>query len=260
MPAVLPPPLVGVTCCVRTLNGFPFHVVGEKYIVAALDAGGALPLLIPALGDRLDLDALVARIDGLLLTGSPSNVEPHHYDGPSPPENNQIDPARDSTTLPLIRKAVAAGVPVLGICRGLQEMNVALGGTLHQEVHRVAGRFDHRSDEEGTIDYRYRPVHPIALTAGGWLSRLAGGAATAEVNSLHGQGIEIPAPGLTIEAVAPDGQIEAIRLDSADFCIGVQWHPEHRVLENPLSVKLFQAFGDACRRYARHRAEQAVAR
>jgi putative glutamine amidotransferase len=246
-------PLIGIPCCRRVLNEFPFHVAGEKYITAVLGLVGGLPLLIPALGDGPALADLVARLDGLLLTGSPSNVEPHHYDGPSPPADNPTDPARDATTLPLIRAAVAAGVPVLGICRGLQELNVALGGTLHQQVHAVPGRLDHRGGT-GPVEQRYGPVHSIALTPGGLLADLIG-ADTAKVNSLHGQGVETLAPGLVIEAVAPDGQIEAFRREDGGFCLGVQWHPEYRASEQPLSVALFTAFGVACRRYAVGRAE-----
>jgi putative glutamine amidotransferase len=245
-------PLIAIPCCRRVPDQHAFHMVGEKYILAGLEAAGCLPVLIPALGNRLDLADLVGRFDGLLLTGSPSNVEPHHYDGPEPPENNLTDPERDATTLPLIRAAVAAHLPVLGICRGHQELNVALGGSLHQEVHAVEGRMDHRSDKTGTADHKYRLVHPVSLTPGGLFERLAG-TDRIEVNSLHGQGIDRPAPGLAIEAVAPDGQIEAVRLEGPDFVVGVQWHPEWRALENAFSIKLFEAFGAACERRARVR-------
>lgn len=241
-------PLIAIPCCRRAPDEYPLHKVSEKYILAGLEAAGCLPVLVPALGDRLDYDDLVSRFDGILLTGSPSNVEPHHYDGPSPPENNLVDPDRDATTLPLIRAAVAARVPVLGICRGHQELNVAMGGSLHQEVHFLPGRMDHRSDKTGTIDHKYRPVHPVTLAPGGLFQRLAGGAETIEVNSLHGQGVDRPAQNFVIEATAPDGQIEAIRLEGADFVVGVQWHPEYRAVENAFSLKLFQAFGAACAR------------
>jgi putative glutamine amidotransferase len=249
----MPLPLIAIPCCRRTDGEHPFHKVGEKYILAGLDVAGCLPVLIPALGDRMDLEDLIGRFDGLLLTGSPSNVEPHHYDGPEPPADNPTDPARDATTLPLIRAAIAAGVPVLGICRGHQELNVALGGSLHQELHNVPGRIDHRADKTGDAAHQYRLVHSIALTPGGLFERLAG-AGTLEINSLHGQGIDRPAPNLTIEAVAPDGQIEGVRLESADFVVGVQWHPEWRAQENAFSVKLLEAFGAACARRARARA------
>jgi len=248
-------PLIAIPCCRRQPDQHPLHQVGEKYILAALEVAGCLPVLIPALGDRMDLADLIGRFDGLLLTGSPSNVEPQHYDGPAPPVDNLIDPDRDATTLPLIRVAIAAGVPTLGICRGHQELNVALGGSLHQVLHEVAGRMDHRSDKTGTAAHKYRLVHPVTLTPGGLFQRLAG-TDTIEVNSLHGQGIDRPAKNLAIEAVAPDGQIEAVRLEGADFVVGVQWHPEWRPQESTFSIKLFEAFGAACARRAEARSRR----
>lgn len=245
-------PLIAIPCCRHQPDQHPFHQVGEKYILAGLDAAGCLPVLVPALGDRLDMDDLIGRFDGLFLTGSPSNVEPHHYDGPPPPPDNLTDPDRDATTLPLIRAAVAAKVPVLAICRGHQELNVALGGSLHQLVQEVPGLMDHRSDKTGTADHKYRQVHPVTLAPGGLFQRLAG-TDRIDVNSLHGQGIDRLAPNLTIEATAPDGLIEAVRLENADFVVGVQWHPEWRALENAFSAKLFEAFGAACIRRARAR-------
>ncbi|MDB5359325.1 MAG: peptidase [Rhodospirillales bacterium] len=248
-------PLIAIPCCRRQPDQHALHQVGEKYILAGLEAAGCLPVLIPALGERLDLTDLIGRFDGLLLTGSPSNVEPHHYDGPAPPADNLTDPERDATTLPLIRAAVAAGIPILGICRGHQELNVALGGSLHQEVQEVPGRMDHRSDRTGTAEHKYRLVHPVTLTPGGLFERLAGTNAI-DVNSLHGQGIDRPAKNLSIEATAPDGQIEAVRLEGADFVVGVQWHPEWQALENTFSIKLFEAFGAACARRAQARLDR----
>jgi putative glutamine amidotransferase len=249
-------PLVGLPCCRSEFKRMPFHIVGDKYVAAVLAGAEALPLLIPALGEALPVEALLDRLDGLLLTGSPSNIEPHHYDGPAPPDGNPTDPGRDATTLPLIRRAVARGLPVLGICRGLQELNVALGGTLLQEVHKAAGRRDHRADPTETLERQYGPAHEVTLVPGGWLHGLAG-CDTITVNSLHGQGIERPAPGLSVEATAPDGQIEAVRASAAGFVVGLQWHPEYRFAENALSRKLFAAFGAACRRYAGERGRAA---
>lgn len=248
-----PMPLVGLTCCRKDIKQSPFHIVGEKYITAVLGGAGALPLLIPALGPDLPIDALLDRIDGLLVTGSPSNVEPHHYDGPPPPEGSPSDPARDATTLPLIRRAIARGVPMLAICRGMQELNVALGGSLHQEVHKVAGRQDHRSNPGDPLETQYRPVHPIVLREGGWLRGLAG-CGEVRVNSLHGQGLDRVAESLVIDALAPDGQVEAVRLEGVEFCVGVQWHPEYHFAESPVSTRIFAAFGIACRSYAARRA------
>lgn len=240
-----PTPLVGIPACARTLGAHPFHVTGDKYIRAVSDGAGALPLLIPALGDSLDLADLVDRLDGLLITGSASNVAPHLYGGPPSADGTLHDPARDATTLPLIRLALEKGVPLLGICRGFQELNVALGGTLHQRVHEVPGLSDHREDDTAPVEVQYGPAHPVRLTPGGLLARLAGrGEVT--VNSVHGQGIDRLAPGLAVEATAPDGLVEAVRVaDAPAFAAAVQWHPEWRFWEDPLSAALFAAFGDA---------------
>ncbi len=223
-------------------------MVSDKYVAAVVQGAGGVPVLLPALGEASV--AALDHLDGLLLTGSPSNIEPHLYDGPAPPADNQIDPARDATTLPMIHAALARGLPVLGICRGMQELNVALGGTLHQEIHKIEGRLDHRSDREGTQDHRYRKVHPVSLTAGGVLSGLSGCDALF-VNSLHGQGIDRLADGLSVEAVAPDGQIEAVTMRSAGFVLAVQWHPEWSVADDQASAAIFAAFGEACREYRR---------
>jgi putative glutamine amidotransferase len=237
-------PIVGVPACVRTINERVFHTVNGKYLDAVIAAAGCLPILIPAIGPQIDSSEILDALDGLLLTGSPSNVHPREYGSePRHPETLH-DPARDATTLPLIREAVRRDLPILAICRGLQELNVALGGTLHQRLHEVPGRINHRPHRESP-DGPYGPAHGVALTAGGLLARLAG-SAEAIVNSLHSQGIDRPAPDLHIEAVAPDGQIEAVSLPVARFVVGVQWHPEYKPLENPLSRALFSAFARAC--------------
>jgi putative glutamine amidotransferase len=249
------PPLIGVSACLMVDETFCFHRVGEKYVSAVLDGAGGLPLLIPALGSRLDLTALLDRLDGVLITGARSNVEPHHYGGPPPAADlaagsaaDLRDPARDATVLPLIRKAVAGAVPLFAICRGIQELNVALGGTLHQEVHGLSGRLDHRSDKSLPHHERYEAAHPVALTQGGTLQALLDGAAEIRVNSLHGQAIDRLAPRLVVEATAADGTIEAVSVGGAPaFALAVQWHPEWRVQDNPVSRRLFAAFGAACR-------------
>lgn len=231
----------------------PFHAVGEKYARAVLEASEGLPLLIPSLAEELKLDELAERLDGLLFTGSPSNVEPRHYEGPPSHPGTLHDPARDATTLPLIRKAVQAGVPVLGICRGFQEVNVAFGGSLYQRVHEVAGYLDHRDDETQPLEVQYGPAHEVILEPGGLLRSLAG-TERVRVNSLHWQGIERLGPGLGVEARAPDGLIEAFRVEgAARFALAVQWHPEWKVMDNPLSRALFAAFGAACRNRAESR-------
>ena len=242
-------PLIGVSACLRSSeDGTGIHGVNGKYVHALTDACDAVPVLIPAIGAAVDPDLLVERLDGLLLTGSPSNVAPSHYGGPPAREDNLADADRDATTLPLIRKAIEVGLPVLAICRGFQELNVALGGTLHQHVHEVPGRLDHRSQKDRPASMRYDPRHDITLTEGGLLQAILGGIDTTRVNTLHGQGIDRPADRLRIEAVAPDGTPEAATVvDACGFVLGVQWHPEWRVMDNPDSVRIFRAFGDACR-------------
>jgi putative glutamine amidotransferase len=240
-------PLIGITADRRVLGPHPFHVVGDKYARAVLEAAGGLPLLVPALAEELGLDDLLDRLDGIMLTGSPSNVEPQHYSGPPSDPGTLHDPARDATTLPLIRKAVASGLPMLGICRGFQEMNVAFGGTLHQKVQAVDGKLDHREDPKRELDVQYGPAHEVILEPGGALRGLAG-EDRITVNSLHAQGIDRLGEGLLIEARAPDGLVEAFRVERAKtFAVAVQWHPEWKAMSNPFSRALFAAFGAAAR-------------
>jgi len=228
-------------------------MVGEKYIGAVAAGARALPVLVPALGGGLDSDALLEQLDGLLFTGSASNVEPHHYGGPASEPGTLHDPDRDATTLPLIPRAVAAGLPVLAICRGFQEMNVAFGGTLWQRVHEVPGHFDHREDESSPLEEQYGPAHDVVLERDGQLAGIAG-STRLRVNSLHWQGIDRLGDGLSVEARAPDGLIEAFRVTSASsLALGLQWHPEWRFESNPFSSALFAAFGQACSRRASSR-------
>jgi len=232
------------------VGAHPFHMVGEKYARAVLEAADAIPLLIPSLAEELRLDELLERLDGIFFTGSPSNVEPHHYDGTPSEPGTLHDPARDATTLPLIRKAVQAGIPVLGVCRGFQEMNVAFGGTLHQKVHEVPGYSDHRDDTTQPLEAQYAPAHEVRLERGGLLWPMAG-ADRIQVNSLHSQGIARLGPDLVVEARAPDGLIEAFHVRNAPrFAVAVQWHPEWQVMSNPFSRALFAAFGSASRERA----------
>ena len=246
-------PLVGLPADSKPIGLHRYQAVGEKYIRAIVEGAQALPLLIPSLEPTLDLEALLTQLDGLLLTGAYSNIEPHHYDGGPSYEGNLHDPARDATSLSLVRLAIAKRVPVLAVCRGLQEVNVALGGTLHQKVQDVPGLDDHREDLESPLDEQYAPVHPVRLS--GSLARIAG-SDTAMVNSLHGQGIARVGRGLRVEAQAPDGLVEAVRLeDEASFLLAVQWHPEWKVAENPFYLGIFREFGAACRARAAHRDE-----
>ncbi|HEY6431062.1 MAG TPA: gamma-glutamyl-gamma-aminobutyrate hydrolase family protein [Acetobacteraceae bacterium] len=236
--------VVGIPACARTRNQMGWHETPSRYAEAVFEGAGALPIMIPPMGEAQI--AVLDRIDGLLLPGSPSNVHPSHYEGGESLTPELHDHQRDATTLPLIRAAVARGMPVLAICRGIQELNVALGGTLHQTVHDMPGRRDHRSGP-GSIEEKYGPKHKIALSGG--LARLIN-APEIVVNSLHGQAIDRPAPGLVIEARAEDGTIEAVRVENAPgFAVGVQWHPEWEWTDNPASLALFRAFGEACQAY-----------
>lgn len=246
-------PLIGVSACTREMGPQTYHIAGDKYLRAVALGAGGIPLVIPALGDLLDQETLLASLDGLLFTGSPSNVEPHHYQGPASAAGTRHDPARDRTTLPLVRAAIAAGLPVLGICRGFQEMNVAFGGTLHQRVHETAGYMDHREPADEPLEVQYAPRHPVRVQAGGILDGI-GLPSEIQVNSIHGQGVERLAPGLHVEALAPDGLVEAFSVEGArSFALGVQWHPEWQVLTNPNYLAIFQAFGEACRKTAGQR-------
>ncbi|MEB1551086.1 gamma-glutamyl-gamma-aminobutyrate hydrolase family protein [Xanthomonas campestris pv. campestris] len=245
-------PLVGLPTD-RSLHGpHPFLTAGEKYVRAVVEAAGAQPVLLPSLQPPLDAGAWLQRLDGLLLTGAVSNVEPHHYSDEPSWEGNPHDPARDATSLALIPQALARGLPVLAICRGLQEVNVALGGRLHQRVHEVPGLADHREDRSAPLDIQYGPAHPVQLQPGGWLAAMSD-TAQVQVNSLHGQGIATLAAGLVVEATAPDGLIEAFRGPGPGFLLAVQWHPEWRVTQHPFYRAIFHAFGEACRQYAAQR-------
>jgi putative glutamine amidotransferase len=239
-------PLIGIPADRRILGPHPFHCVGEKYIAAIAEGSDAIALLIPSLGER-DLDELIETLDGILLTGSPSNVEPHRYAGAASDPDTLHDPHRDSTTLPLIPRAIDAGLPLFAVCRGFQEMNVAFGGTLHQKVHEVPGLADHREDKEQPLEVQYAPAHEIELVPGGLLHEWAG-RDRVMVNSVHTQGVQTLGQGLEVEARAPDGLIEAFRVRSAPgFTLAVQWHPEWQAMKNPFSRAMFAAFGDAAR-------------
>jgi len=228
----------------------PFHMVGEKYIAAVRDGAEALPFLIPVLEPPLAIADLLGTVDGFLFTGSPSNVSPRHYGGADPREGVLLDQRRDSTTLPLLKAAIAASAPVLCLCRGFQELNVAFGGTLHQHVQEVEGRLDHREDRHADLDIQYGPAHEVRVAEGGLLSRLVG-LKRFKVNSLHAQGIDRLAPPLHADAIAPDGTIEAVSMPGAkSFLLGLQWHPEWRWRENELSRAIFAGFAEALRRRA----------
>ncbi|GGY45702.1 glutamine amidotransferase [Pseudoduganella albidiflava] len=216
-----------------------------------------MPLILPALAELTDMEAVLHVADGIMLTGSASNVHSDLYGQPIRNPALPLDAARDATTLPLIRAAIKRGIPLLGICRGFQEINVALGGTLHQAVQELPGMMDHRDREDDSLDVQYGPAHPIYLTKGGKFAEMLGNPEEITVNSLHGQGIDQLAPGVTVEAVAHDGLVEAYTVDAAHgFTLAVQWHPEWHITENPDSMKMFLAFGNACREFQARRQER----
>ncbi len=243
------PPIVGIPCDHRMVGHHPFDVVGEKYIAAIRDGAGALPLLIPVLPHAIPAAEILASVDGLFFMGSPSNVAPRHYGGPAPRNGVMQDENRDATTLPLLEAAIANGTPALCVCRGFQELNVALGGSLYQHVQEVPGRFDHRENSSAPLDEQYGPIHDVTVQ-GGLLAKIVR-EKTFKVNSLHSQGIDRIAASLHADAIAPDGQIEAVSLPGAKgFLLAVQWHPEWRWAENPQNRAIYAAFGEAVRKAA----------
>ncbi|MFN9212860.1 MAG: gamma-glutamyl-gamma-aminobutyrate hydrolase family protein [Betaproteobacteria bacterium] len=244
----MPAPFVLIPCDNRLLGQQYFHVLGRKYADALHDAAGGLPLLVPT-GSRADIDAYLQLADGILLTGSPANVHPSHFGERVRDPALPLDPERDAVTLPLVHRAIERGIPLLAVCRGLQEINVALGGSLHQALHE-AGFADHRENPKQLLDEQYGPAHEVEATAGGMLEGITG-TRRFTVNSLHGQGIARLAEGLAVEATSPDGVIEAVRLTQhPGFALALQCHPEWKATQNPLSTKIFGAFGAACRAFA----------
>lgn len=242
-------PLVGVISDRRMVGKHPFHMVGEKYLQAIADAAGGYPVSLPSLATGFDVLDIVDRLDGLFLTGSPSNVEPKHYFGDPSEPGTWHDPERDLAALALIPAAIRVGMPVLAVCRGFQEMNVAFGGSLHQFVHRQPGYRVHKENEEDPLDVQYGPSHRVDFAAGGLLERVTGESG-ALVNSLHSQGVDRLGEGLQVEATAEDGLIEAFTVrDTPGFTLAVQWHPEWKPLASPVSTAIFRAWGDACRAY-----------
>jgi putative glutamine amidotransferase len=237
-------PVVLVPACNKLVGKHVFHIAGRKYI-DAVRLAGCQPLVVPAATVE-ELDPLLDLADGVLLTGSPSNVHPNHFDEPVQDPDLPLDPDRDAWTLPLVPKALARGVPFFAICRGAQETNVALGGSLHQAVHDIEGHMDHRDDDDDPVEVQYGPAHPVDATPGGVLAGIVG-STRFEVNSRHGQAVKRLADGLVVEARAPDGVIEAFsKPDAPGFNLAVQWHPEWQAATNPVSMRLLRAFGQAC--------------
>lgn len=254
---MVPHPLVLVPACQKPVGSLTCYTVGQKY-VDAVRLAGCVPLVVPG-ATPAELDALLAIADGILLTGSPSNVHPSHFGEEVHDPSLPLDPERDAWTLPIVRRAVAMGLPLLGICRGFQEVNVALGGSLHQAVHEQPGLNDHRSDETLPLDEEYGFAHTATLVPGGFLAQTLQGLPDSivnpqgefQINSLHGQGVNRLAALLKVEARAPDGVVEAVSI--ADpvhpeaFSLCLQWHPEWKAADNPVSMRILEAFGKACR-------------
>lgn len=247
-PMINKKPVVLVPACNRMMGDHPFHMAGKKYI-DAVRLAGCLPLIVPS-STPDELDELLDLADGVLLTGSQSNVHPSHFDEAVHNPALPLDPTRDAWTLPLIPKAIERGMPLFAICRGFQEANVALGGSLHQAVQEQAGLADHRAPPDQPPEIAYAEQHPVQVLPGGTMEALLGHRQI-QVNSLHGQGVKTLAPGLRIEAVAPDGLVEAFTVEAArGFNLCVQWHPEWQAASNPVSMALLTAFGQACRDYS----------
>ncbi len=241
-------PVVLIPACTKDIGAHPYHAVQKKYVDAVLLAAECTPILLPPIGFDAGIEDLLDRVDGIMLTGSPSNVHPSHFAQDVHNPALPLDLARDATTLPLIKAALARGLPLFGVCRGFQEINVALGGSLHQAVQEVPGMRDHRENKMLDLDAQYAPVHSVTLLPGGVLQKIFADKASLFVNSLHGQGVAKLAPGLRSEAIAEDGLIEAYSVSGAkNFALAVQWHPEWQVMQNPDALKMYQAFGDACR-------------
>ena len=249
-------PIVLVPGCNRMLGLHPFHVAGKKYI-DAVRLAGCTPLIVPtaSIAELEDeLDALLDLADGVLLTGSASNVHPSHFDEAVHNPELPLDPDRDAWTLPMIPRVLARGMPLFAICRGFQEANVALGGSLHQAVQEVPGQHDHRAPSDASAELQYAFAHEVVVQRGGVLADVLD-EPRIQVNSVHGQGVNRLAAGLRVEALAPDGLVEAFSVsDARGFNLCVQWHPEWQAASNPVSMRLFKAFGIACEAYRdRHR-------
>jgi putative glutamine amidotransferase len=242
-------PLVGVVSDRRLVKNHHFHMVGEKYLQALIVGAGVYPVAMPSLSDGFDVLDILDRLDGLFLPGSPSNIEPDHYNGEPSRPGTWLDPERDEAALPLIRAAVRTGLPLFAVCRGFQEMNVAFCGTLHPHIHEVPGYRHHKENADDSLEAQYGPSHAVDFVPGGLLAKITNKESTI-VNSLHSQAVDRLADGLEIEATADDGLIEAFVVkDAPGFTLGIQWHPEWRVQDNNVSLSIFQAFGDACQIY-----------
>jgi putative glutamine amidotransferase len=243
-------PLVAVSTDVRPFDGYVWHAAPRQYLEAALSAAGVFPVMVPSFGERLDLEGLLGTVHGVMITGSKSNVHPSRYGAEATEANGPYDPDRDATTLPLIRMAIDRGVPLLAICRGIQELNVALGGTLASEIQERPGALDHRAPASENQDERFAIRQRVSIRPGTCLAGIFG-AGDVMVNSVHRQAVDVLGPRLQVEAVAEDGTVEAVSVrDAPAFAVGVQWHPEYWAASDSTSRRIFTAFGDAVRAHA----------
>ena len=251
-------PVVGIITNLFMINDqYPAQITGNMYIEAIAAVAAAVPMIIPSLPDCIDIDEIMGLCDGFLFTGGRPNVHPEEY-GHAPTESHgAFDRGRDRVVLPLIRACVENGQPVLGVCRGFQEFNVAMGGTLHPEIRDIPGRINHRMPPKGTLEDKYANRHLVQLSPDSPFARMIG-ADEVMVNSLHGQGIEEPGPRIIVDGYAPDGTAEAISIENAPgFAMAVQWHPEYNAANDPVSKPLFEAFGEALMAW-KHKSAQAA--
>jgi len=243
-------PIVAIPADIRSFDGISWHAVQHQYLRAALNAAGVMAFIIPAFEEGYDTDAILDRVDGVLVSGSASNVHPSLYGAEAKEKDGPFDPARDATSLPLIRRAIDRTIPLLAICRGIQELNVALGGSLASEIQEQPGIWDHRRPDGVDRDGMFAIRQSVYVKEGSCIAGILG-PGEIRVNSLHRQAIARTAPRLQVEATAEDGTVEAVSvIDAKAFAVGVQWHPEYWAETDKPSNKLFAAFGDAVRAYA----------
>ena len=255
----MPKPVVAVPADIREVEGALWHATPNQYLKAALKVAGVMTFIVPAFDDGNEIDAILDRVDGLLVSGSATNVHPSLYGREATGADGPFDTARDATSLPLIRRAIDRGIPLLAICRGIQELNVALGGTLATEIQDQPGVWDHRKPNVPERDHMYAIRQPVFVQKDTCIARYLGLSGEVQVNSLHRQAIGQTAPRLRVEATAEDGTIEAVSvIDARNFAVGVQWHPEYWAETDAPSRALFSAFGDAVRNYAAGKAPAAV--
>jgi putative glutamine amidotransferase len=251
--------IVVIPADIREFDGYVWHASPAQYVRAAVEGSHVQPLIVPALEKGFDADGILDRVDGVLISGSRTNVHPSLYGAEATENHGPFDPARDATSLPLIRRAIDRGIPLLAICRGIQELNVAMGGTLATEIQELPGRIDHRKPDVTVTDEAFAIRHTITVAKGGCLAEFLGAGET-RVNSLHRQAISDLAPRLAVEALAEDGTVEAVSvIDAPGFAVGVQWHPEYWIGSDEISNKIFAAFGEAVRAYRDRNLRQTAA-